>query len=151
MTTPKSPLPEGLMDAVLFATRDPEAFKTLSETVQAQLGQRVDFVKSRAYAELLVQRFQEFCLPNEFAPGGLAYWKPGLKNKRLPEYGQPVIVIAVLETPVLDNESKPSSQYYREPLDMQIGLLDRDNELVAYFVDSRRFAPYAAAVGGELQ
>ena len=75
-------------------------------------------------------------------PGMLAIWKPGLKNKRFPAYGHPAIVVELLDPPLLDHEEEAGMTYYREPLDMQMGILHRDGDFLVYHFDSRRFQPY---------
>lgn len=79
-------------------------------------------------------------------PGMLAMWKPGLKNRRFPAYGQPAIVVERLSAPILDHEAEAGVTYYREPLDLLLGILHRDGDFLVYHFDSRRFQPYE--VGG---
>ena len=79
---------------------------------------------------------------NDFKVGQLVKWKPGLRNKKRPNYGEPAIVVGLLETPVMDTSSTSGSAYFREPLDMQLGLLDREGDLAVYYADRRRFEPY---------
>lgn len=83
---------------------------------------------------------------HRFAPGDLVTWKPGMKNKRLPRYGQPAVVIGRLEQPVFDGEMEAGSCYFREPLDLVLGMIwDRDpgrGDLIAFHYDSRRFQPW---------
>ena len=81
-------------------------------------------------------------------PGMLAMWKPGLKNRRFPAYGQPVIVVERLSAPILDHETESGMTYYREPLDLLLGILHRDGDFLVYHFDSRRFQPYAAGGTG---
>jgi len=72
-------------------------------------------------------------------PGQLAIWKPGLKNRRFPAYGQPVIVVAVLEAPIIDHEDDAGVTYFREPLDLLLGILHPDGSFLIYHFDSHRF------------
>ena len=81
-------------------------------------------------------------------PGMLAMWKPGLKNRRFPTYGQPAIVVERLSAPILDHETESGMTYYREPLDLLLGILHRDGDFLVYHFDSRRFQPYAAGGTG---
>lgn len=80
-------------------------------------------------------------------PGMLATWKPGLKNRRFPAYGQPAIVVERLSAPLLDHETESGMTYYREPLDLLLGILYRDGDFLVYHFDSRRFQPYEADSG----
>lgn len=74
-------------------------------------------------------------------PGMLAVWKLGLKNRRFPRYGEPAIVVEVLDPPILDHENESGSTYYREPLDLLLGILHKDGDFLVYHFDSRRFQP----------
>lgn len=93
-------------------------------------------------AKLLLLLFERFGERHEFAPGMLVQWKPGLKNKRRPQYGQPGIVVEVLDEPVLDANLGGGSAYFREPLDLAAALLDEEGDLDVYWFDSRRFEPF---------
>jgi hypothetical protein len=91
---------------------------------------------------------QAFATKHEFKAGDLVQWKPGMKNRKRPRYGQPIIVVAVLKEPALDTnpeESSASTPYFREPLDVALGLVDSDGDFLVFHFDSRRFEPF----GGE--
>ena len=76
-------------------------------------------------------------------PGMLATWKPGLKNRRFPRYGEPVVVVALLETPIINPGDESGSPYFREPLDLLLGVVRGDDrEFLVYHADQRRFQPY---------
>lgn len=75
-------------------------------------------------------------------PGLLAVWKRGLKNRRFPAYGEPTIVMEVLEQPVVDSEHGAGWPYFREPLDLLLGIVDKDGDFLVYHYDHRRFEPY---------
>ncbi len=78
---------------------------------------------------------------NAFSKGQFVKWKPGLKNRRFPDYGEPVIVTAILPAPVLDpSENASASPYFQEPLTLVIGVA-RDDDLLEFRVDGRRFEP----------
>jgi hypothetical protein len=78
---------------------------------------------------------------HEFQPGQLVRWKPRLRNKRLPEYGEPAIVIDVLDEPVLNIAEPADSPYYREPLSLVLGVFDGAGDLVCFHFDAQRFEP----------
>ncbi len=81
---------------------------------------------------------------HEFAKGQFVQWKAGLKNRLYPNYGEPAIVTAILETPVFDqSDLSAASPYFLEALTIVIGTCV-DDEFVEYRVDGRRFEP----VGG---
>lgn len=81
-------------------------------------------------------------------PGMLATWKPGLKNRCFPTYGHPAIVVERLSTPILNHETEAGMTYYREPLDLLLGILHREGDFLVYHFDSRRFQPYEAGGTG---
>lgn len=77
---------------------------------------------------------------NGFHPGQIVQWKSGLKNRRLPEYGQPAIVMDVLNPPVYDtSKDLAGSNLFREPLTLVLGLHDSDGDFLCYHFDGRRF------------
>jgi hypothetical protein len=85
--------------------------------------------------------FDRLHRPNRFAKGQLVKWKPGLRNKAFPDYGEPAIVMAVLADAVFDaSENSAASPYFREPLTIIIGTY-ADDDLVEFYVDGRRFEP----------
>jgi len=79
---------------------------------------------------------------HEFRPGQLVKWKDGLRNTRRPLYDEPAIIVSVLSDPITDPLLDMFSPYFRTPLDIVLGLVDDDDELVMYHFDSRRFRPY---------
>ena len=86
----------------------------------------------------LAERLDEH---HAFAKGQFVAWKPGLKNKTSPDYGEPAIVTAVLPTPVFDqSEASSGSPYFQEPLSIVIGI-HREDDLLEFRVDGRRFEP----------
>ena len=75
-------------------------------------------------------------------PGMFAVWKPGLKNRRFPRYGEPVVVVALLDEPIVNPGDESGSPYFREPLDLLLGLVRGDDrEFLVYHADRRRFQP----------
>ncbi len=74
----------------------------------------------------------------QFKRGDIVTWKDGLSNKLSPKIGQYVIVEEVLEDIIIDKESTAGTYYFREQLDIKIGILDGGDYNVMH-VDSRRF------------
>lgn len=91
---------------------------------------------------ILHERYRLFNQHHAFAPGDLVTWKPGMKHKRYPRYGQPAVVLEVLATPVLDPHGEAGSTYFRDPLDLVLGFIWDDGEVRGEFLtfhyDSRR-------------
>ncbi|MBK5963008.1 hypothetical protein CCR95_02590 [Thiocystis minor] len=98
----------------------------------------------------LRERYGLLTRHHAFAPGDLVTWKPGLKNKRYPRYGRPALVIETLDTPVHDCENDAGSTYFREPLDLVLGVFIADGplrgELLTWHFDRRRFQPWTEEV-----
>lgn len=70
-------------------------------------------------------------------------WKPDLKNRKAPEYGEPAIITAVFPVPAIDHSDESTgSPYFHEPLSTVIGL-HREDDLLEFYVDGRRFEPVA--------
>lgn len=99
-------------------------------------------------AKLLVERFSAFAKTYNFKPGDLVQWKQGFKNKKLPHYGQPAIVIEVLENPIHDTSEDAGSPYFREPLDIVLGLIDESGDFLIFHYDKRRFKPFELGSSG---
>jgi hypothetical protein len=100
----------------------------------------------KSYGEADGQKLQaaydDFFQTHTFQPRQLVKWKPGLKNKKLPKEGQPAIVMAVLEETLDQVERDPGSPYFREPLDIVLGVTDEDGDFMTFHFDKRRFEPY---------
>lgn len=85
---------------------------------------------------------EKYLEKEEFKLGMLVEWKKRLKNKRYPRYKQPVVVVEILPEPIISHSDKSETQYYREPLDIKLGMLDEDGEFIHFHYDSRRFTQF---------
>lgn len=92
----------------------------------------------------LKELHQTFIQSYSFTEGQIVKWKKGLKNKKLPEETQPAIVIKVLTSPVLKGEKDSGSSYFREPLDLILGMVDRKGKFATFHYDKRRFEPWSS-------
>jgi hypothetical protein len=91
------------------------------------------------YIHLLQEVFLRIEKATKFEKGQLICWKPNLKNRNFPEYGEPVIITSILAQPVYDpSEDTASSPYFREPLTLIVGQIV-NGDFVEYHVDGRRF------------
>ncbi len=101
-------------------------------------------------AAALRQRFEGLTRRDAFQPGDVVEWKPSLRNRRWPSYGKPAIVVATLPTPVFDTEGNSGSPYFREPLDIALGVFIEDGEhrgdFLVWHVDGHRLQHWT---GGE--
>ena len=98
----------------------------------------------RKHCHKLRSHYECFCDRVETAlrPGMLAVWKPGMKNRRSLAYGEPAIVVDVLDNGLMDTEHGCGSVYFREPLDLVLGFIDEDGDFSTLYYDSRRFEPF---------
>lgn len=76
-----------------------------------------------------------------FEPGDLVRFKDGLRNRRRPDDDEVAVVVEHLPEPVVDGEEGSGSPYFREPLDLIVGLIDDDGDFVTFHLDSRRMEP----------
>lgn len=82
---------------------------------------------------------QKLLTLNTFKVGDLVTWKTGLKNRKYPKKYQPAIVVAVLDTSITNIEDNSGSPYFREPLDVVLGVLSEEGVFNTYYYDKRRF------------
>lgn len=134
--TPLSPQAETL---IRFAIENPDQFQAISDVVATRSLDKLNHRRTSEYVGSLRSQFASLSSEESFSLGDLVVWKPLLKNRVRPAYGEPAIVVEVLDKPVRNTEADPSSTYFREPLDIVLGVLDDDGELVVYHFDSRRF------------
>lgn len=88
--------------------------------------------------------FKTFKMSHSFQYGSFVRWKPGMKNRKHPAYGEPAIVMEMLPTAILDKKSEgdSTSALFREPLDLVLGVFTtHDGEFLLFHYDSRRFEP----------
>ncbi len=75
-----------------------------------------------------------------FQPGDLVTWKPSMKNRRFPDYGEPVIVIEVQEGRYSCGEV--GGMHEGEPTEIRVALIQHDGVFAAYWYDANRMMPY---------
>lgn len=100
-------------------------------------------LQAEARAEYLQELRVRFLEHHSFRPGDLVAWKAGMANRTILERGEPAIVMDVLEAPVASSKDDSGSIYFREPLDLVLGILHDDNSFQIVHVDSRRFRPWS--------
>jgi hypothetical protein len=87
----------------------------------------------------LAERLDHF---HNFTKGQFVKWKPGLKNRKFPDHGEPAIVTAILPSPTFDpSEVTAGSPYFQEPLTFVLGIY-RDDEFLEFRLDSRICEPF---------
>lgn len=80
-----------------------------------------------------------------FCVGDLIKWKPGLRNRYLPEYGQPAIVTCFHRPTVYNLLMKGVSS--RENPNLVVGYIDDDGEFFIMLVERCRFEPFSKGAG----
>ncbi|AGX88725.1 hypothetical protein [Candidatus Symbiobacter mobilis] len=92
----------------------------------------------------LNQAFGTLTEVRRFNPGDLVAWKKlpsggSLKNRKNPQLHETAIVLEHFNEPLIIVEDDAGSPYFREPLDLVVGYVDKDGNFVILHVDSRRF------------
>lgn len=91
------------------------------------------------YISNLKDLVANYNLQQPFSVGDIVQWKEGLKNKIRPQYGEPCIVIEILNTPIFDNDAPIASPYFSERLDIKLGILGENAEFFTFHYDKNRF------------
>ncbi len=123
---------------------DKAAIKDALMKISAHLNkiEEREMVYDGAYIEQIRDIQQSFLdEPHHFERGDIVRWKKMLKNKRLPHKNQPAVVVEVLDNPIHDDFNS-ATPYFREPLDIALGMIDEDDEFMVFHYDSRRFELY---------
>ena len=105
-------------------------------------GSGATVVSETSDASDLIRALELLSVPYNFQRGDLVQWKPGLKNKRRPADGEPMIVVEVLDEPAMDAEQSSGSPYFREPLNLVGAIRDDDGDFMILHYDKRRFEPF---------
>jgi hypothetical protein len=134
-------LPENTDLVIEFASQNPEAFAQIGALITERESARKYRLQSQEYRLALQAQVRELLEPHDLKPGDFVEWKPGLKNRKRPNYGEAAVVVEVLEKPIVNTKFDSASSYFNEPLDLVIGLFDRDEELIIFHFDKRRFRP----------
>jgi hypothetical protein len=88
----------------------------------------------KGYLDKLYNRVKALEEHNEFNIGDFLIWKEGLKNKRVPSYNQPAVVIKKHDPPLVDEDTS-----FNESMDIQLGFITEDDEFLIFNYDSNRF------------
>lgn len=102
-------------------------------------------------AARVLDHFKDFATKHKFQPGDLIQWKSGLKNRAVPEYGHPAVLIEHIDAS--DNSRFSSQQhadsgtpYCGEKQDIRVGLITNEGQFLMYLMDSRMFEPYTGPI-----
>jgi len=91
------------------------------------------------HISILKSSVEKYNQKNSFKIGDIVQWKEGLKNKKRPQFGEPCIVIEVLDKAISDIQAPIASPYFAEKLDIKLGLLGDNKEFFTFHYDQNRF------------
>ena len=104
-----------------------------------QQTQEQDELSGLSESERLSFLYEQYQEKRRFKPGQLVQWKLGMRYRELPNYKQPAVVIQHLNKPIIFTQVESGSPYYREPLDLIIGVVDESGDFLRMHADSQRF------------
>ena len=123
----KSPRREEIIKALISQIQEPEEKREINV---------------EEYTKQLIKTIEVYEEKYEFKKGELVVWKEGLKNKKVPDYNIPAVVIEIYTEPIIDENAPLASPYYKEELNLKLAILDEDNELLTFHYDGYRFKPF---------
>lgn len=99
--------------------------------------------KNQRLADQLRMAQEVFDQTNFFEKGDLIQFKPGMKDRKAPEVGQPAVVMEVLPEPLKDPEAGFGDHYATCQYDLIIGVFLK-GDFIQFYADSRRYEPFVA-------
>lgn len=111
--------------------------KSLADTVIKKPDRDPESVKT-----ILLQRFAALQVKHRFRPGDLVQIRPGLRMEKFPYDGEPGIVVEVLDSPIFDTSKNSDSPYFRDKLDIIIGIIHADGGFLRFHMSSDRLEPW---------
>lgn len=111
--------------------------KLLSDAIESTSKKENELIPYDSNVEILNTLANRFHEKYDFKRGDIVTWKEGLKNKSRPLENEPAIVLEMLQEPLFDNQGDSGSPYYREPLDLVVGVFIKE-KFIIYHLDSRR-------------
>lgn len=114
---------------------DPADAKKLLSKLEKRDGGDDDLYRLR-------KTFDMYKRPQDIVVGDIVCWKNGMKNRSMPSYWQPAVVVDKLAVPIFDDTQSAGSQFFHEPLDLRLGFIDDDGSFIMFYYDSHRFVRY---------
>lgn len=99
--------------------------------------------KNQRVAESLRMAHEVFSQKHTFEEGQLIQFKPGMKDRKAPEVGQPAVVMEVIPELLKDPEAGFGNHYATSQYDMIIGVFLK-GDFIQFYADSRRYEPFVA-------
>lgn len=93
------------------------------------------------YKKLCAAKDAFLAVDKPFVPGDIVMWKPGFSNKLRPDDVGVGVVVEVVPEPRFNytEETSSTNNLFYEPLDLIVGTLGPDGDLITFPYDSRRF------------
>lgn len=93
--------------------------------------------RESAAVEELSNLAKSYLAVEEFKPGDIVQWKPRMMNKRLPRYGEQMVVLEVVPGK-RDRENEAGNAYHDEDISVRAGIVDKNGDFIAYWYDAHR-------------
>ena len=113
---------EDLLRALLSAQSKPNVVVSVEEMVLKLKSSREEYTKE-----------------TNFKAGDIVEWKPFMRNRNLPLYNQPAIVIEQLSNPLFDEKQSSGSHLFQEPLNLKLGIIIDNGYFQVFHYDKQRF------------
>ena len=117
--------------------RNNDSHETLAELL-ARVMETTKSSGSDEEIQKLKDAFIRFQKKERFEVGDIVVWKNGLRNR------EPAIVVENFSVPFYDEGETTGSSYFREPLDIRLGVIDDSGDFITYVYDSRRFESFSS-------
>lgn len=142
-------LSEALIRKIAKRIRKPDEKIDENDDIQRYIREASLALRDRRFQsrEDLIERLtllrKELLREVDFSDGDIVQWKDGLRNRAYPAYGEPVVVVEILPEPVYGDDDSGTPQF-REPLDLVLGWLDKEGDMVCFHYDKRRFRKFVS-------
>ena len=98
-----------------------------------------EYTRQATYQSDLLAAFETFQADEEFVPGQLVQWKAMMKNRRMPAYSAPAIVVAMIDDPPrIDTDGETITELD----DMILGFLDGEQSFLTFAFPHQRFTAW---------
>jgi hypothetical protein len=104
--------------------------------------QKQEILTNDEKEKILKKCLEDYAKNYNFKVGDIVYWKDNLKNRRIPDYNEPSIVMEVLTEPVCDSVIDSADSSFKEPLTLKLGSIVQDGSekrFATFLYDGNRF------------
>ncbi len=127
-------------DEEIDAEMTPDKLARILRKLRPQQSTRV-FQSREETIEKLQTHLKTYLEDHQLAVGDIVRWKAGMKNRSVPAYGEPVIIVEILKEPVVGGDDS-GTPYFREQLTVKLGWIDPDGDFVCFHYDGSRFRKF---------